>query len=167
MTPVVLLMAMYSIVVNYIRAESHPGMAMYSIVVNYITEILVKAKQFTPVEKVKDKEPWRPKVKPTDPGLESAAYGQEKTPRYRKYATGVYRGKVTRAHSLWTVSRGRYGPGEFPYTATNRPCPDCTNHKPRCYTLQCNKRQKYGHRVSQCHQQPSETSGGGAGGHWG
>jgi hypothetical protein len=160
-----------------IRAESHPGMAMYSIVVNYITEILVKAKQFTPVEKVKDKEPWRARVKPTDPGLESAAYGQEggpgggpeKTPRDRKYVMGVYRGEVTRANSLWIKHRvGRDGPmGEFLYTATNRPCPDCTNHKPKCYTLQCSKCKKYGHRDIQCHQQPSETSGGGAGGHSG
>jgi len=44
-------------------------MAMYSIVVNYITEILVKAKQFTSAEKLKDKEPSRTKPKTADPGL--------------------------------------------------------------------------------------------------
>ena len=162
-----------------IRAESHPGMAMYSIVVNYITEILVKAKQFTPVEKVKDKEPWRQKVKPTDPGLESAAYGQEygsgggsgggfeKTPRDRKYATGVYRGEVTRAQSLWINIRGKdHQMRELTYTATNHPCSDCT-HKPKCFQGQCFKCGKYGHMDTQCRQHPSETSGGGGGGHKG
>ena len=163
-----------------IRAESHPGMAMYSIVVNYITEILVKAKQFTPAEKLKDKEPSRTKPKTADPGLESAAYGQEdssrdstgggrgggpvKNPRL-KYVSGVCRGEVVRSQSLWVNSGGR----DYTYTATSQPCPVCLgesnqrHHNPRCYTFQCSKCHKYGHRTFQCHQQP--PPGGGAGGH--
>ena len=151
-----------------IRAESYPGLPMYSIVVNYISEILVKSKQFVSASADKPDKPkasWTPK--PKDGELESAAFGNEdmsgkgqgggfgKTQRDRK----LYRGEVHHAHQM-RVPRGNR---DVKYTATNRPCHNCT-HVPNCFPGQCPKCQKYGHREDQCHQQLPETSGGGAGG---
>lgn len=151
-----------------IRAEAYPGMPMYSIVVNYISEILVKSKQFVGGKSEKPKEHWRPK--PKDSLLESAAYGSEgtsgagqgggftKTVRDRKYVSGTYRSEVPRTQSLWV----REGRREFPYTATTQVCPNCP-HEPRCWMSQCTKCMMYGHKDTQCRQQPPR--GGGAGGH--
>ena len=157
-----------------IRAESYPGMPMYSIVVNYISEILVKSKQFVSASADKsDKQRASWTSKPKDVELESAAFGREdsrgtgqggdygKTPRDHKYVSGVYRGEVSRTQSLWV----REGRREFPYTATEQSCSNCV-HEPKCWHSQCPKCMKYGHRDTQCRQQPPGR-GGGSGSHSG
>lgn len=145
-----------------VRSEEYPGMPYYSVIVNHITEIMMRAKQFSSTTPKEHKEP-KPKDNPKPSVLETAHAAEGSTRQGKpnhQYVTGTYRGEVLRSKQLYAKHhRGQ----TFPYAATRNPCENCT-HDPPCYNFQCPKCNMYGHSGTVCRQHiPPSTKGGGVG----
>jgi hypothetical protein len=98
----------------------------------------------------------------TPRGLESAAAATVKSSE----ATGTYDGEVTKDQNLFvrSLTTGQ----RHSYTATSKPCPNCTSKDKnthcqpyRCYGKQCSKCKLWGHKVDECHQKLPESGSSG------
>jgi hypothetical protein len=140
-----------------VRSEAYPGMPYYSVIVNHITEIMMKAKQFSSTTPKEPKDP-KPKDTPKPNILETAHAAEDKSDL--QYATGTYKGEVSRSRERYVQSSlGK----TFPYVATKSPCQNCP-HSPSCFPHKCRKCNLFGHSPHVCRQHvlPS-AKGGGAG----